>query len=135
MTESARRIDPEAVDAVFRDCLYTEDELSGARNGEAVFAQGITGKFGFHPERLKSHADEVRAWLALLPRQFRKSEGGGWTFLNACNQDDGHQWTGLHQRMDQLFTLGIALGLAQWQLPREMWDILPGGMPYVCVNL
>jgi hypothetical protein len=37
--------------------------------------------------------------------------------------------------MEQLFTLGIALGLAQWQLPRDMWDIFPGGMPYVSVNL
>jgi hypothetical protein len=28
-----------------------------------------------------------------------------------------------------------AVGLAGWLGPREMWKILPGGMPYVEVNL
>ena len=70
-----------------------------------------------------------------LPHQFRKSAGGGWSFLNACNQEDGEQWTGLHQRMDQLFAMAIGLGLAKWCLPRAMWDVFPGGMPYVVVEI
>lgn len=130
------RIDPEVVRVVFMDCLFRDEE---APNGEppegAVLAEGIMHKAAFHAERLASHRDTVKGWLALLPTEFRKGGGGGWTFLNACNQSNGEQWTGLHQRMDQLFTLGIALGLAKWQLPREMWEALPGGMPYVQVNL
>jgi hypothetical protein len=37
--------------------------------------------------------------------------------------------------MEQLFQLGIGLGLAKWQLPPEMWGVLPGGMPYVVIEV
>lgn len=129
------KIDPEKVNAAFLDSLYRDEEISGGVPDGAVIAEGIMNKVGFHPERLRSHEETVKNWLASLPHQFRKTGGGGWTFLNACNDEDGEQWTGLHQRMDQLFTMGIALGLAKWQLPREMWPVLPGGMPYVSVEL
>lgn len=136
-TAPITKIDPEVVNKVFLDCLFRSEELDGENNvpANAVIVEGVLGKFGFHSERLQSHADEVRAWLSLLPHQFRKSSGGGWSFLNACNQEDGEQWTDFHRRMDQLFTLGIALGLAKFQMPREMWDMFPGGMPYIEVSL
>jgi hypothetical protein len=37
--------------------------------------------------------------------------------------------------MDQLFTLGIAIEKVSFQLPREMWNVLPGGMPYLVVKI
>ena len=129
-------IDPEAVAAAFLDCLFRDDEIvAGVPVLTPVTAEGIGNKVGFHPGRLETHRAQVTAWLTLLPYQFHKSGGGGWSFLNACNDRDGVQWTGFHVRMDQLFTLGIALGLVDWQLPRDMWGMLPGGMPYVVVDL
>ena len=100
-----------------------------------MIAEGITSKFAFHPERLKKHREKIVEWLKALPRQFRKSSGGGWSFLNACFQENGVQWTGLHQRMEQLFCLGIALGLVESIMSREKWATLPGGMPYYAINI
>ena len=128
------KIDAEKIHAVVVDCLYQPEEVSGKNVPEgAVLADGIMHSFAFHPERLESHREEVRAWLMALPHQFRKSEGGGWSFLNACVDEDGEQW-GEHLNMDELFSLGQALGLVKCCLPRAMWSALPGGMPYYVVE-
>jgi len=128
-------IDPEEVNAVFVDCFYKTEELEGVKGfpDGAVIVDGIQGKFGFHPGRLKEYEPKVKAWLKALPHQFRQNGGGGWSFLNACNQDNGVQWTGFQQRMDQLFCLAMGLGLAKHQFPREMWPVLPGGVPYYVI--
>jgi hypothetical protein len=124
------------VQEVCKSCLFTESEI-GENHGEtpdgAVVVEGVVGGFGFHPERLEQQRENVRSMLACLPDEFRKSKGGGWTFLNACNTRAGNQW-GEHTDMNALFCLGIGLGLASFQLPREMWSVLPGGMPYVAVD-
>ena len=80
-------------------------------------------------ERLQLLGEEILATLMELPPQFRMSEGGGWSFLNACNDRDGNLW-GQHINIEQLLLLGIGAGLAKILLPREMWKALPGGMPY-----
>jgi hypothetical protein len=72
--------------------------------------------------------------LSDLPDEFQARKGGGWSFLNACMDRHGHQWTGLHQQQERLFALGIACGKARWLFPRQLWTSLPGGMPYVSVN-
>ncbi len=134
MSENAREplINPEQVNIAFLDCLYTYDE--GPTPADAVIVDGIQQKFGFHPQRLESHRAQVLTWLLALPDQFLQSKGGGWSFLNACNDRNNEQWTGFHQRMDQLFSLGLGLGLVSYLMPRDMWEVLPGGMPYIVVN-
>lgn len=120
----------EVVETVFRDCLFQE----GEDTSHAVMAEGITTAVGFHPDRLESHRTEIEAMLDELPDEFKQSGGGGWSFLNACNDKHGEQWTGLHQRMEQLFQLGMAIGRVKLQSPRWMWSALPGGMPYYVIN-
>lgn len=128
-------IDPELVNTTFLDCLFRPEEIiNGETPAEAVIVEGILTKFGFHPQRLESHRAEVANWLLALPQEFMRSRGGGWSFLNACNDRTGAQWTDFHQRMDQLFSMGIGLGLASYLMPRDMWDALPGGMPYIGVD-
>ncbi len=121
----------ENVEKVFEDCLFKD----GEDTKDHVKAEGIVATIGFHPLRLQEHKADVRAMLNCLPENFHQNKGGGWSFLNACCDKTGSQWTDLHQRMEQLFQLGLALKLAKWQLPREMWKMFPGGMPYVVVNL
>jgi len=78
--------------------LYTDEEVQGFAEGkppaDTVIVEGIQGKFGFHPKRLEEQRGKVIGWLKLLPYQFRKNGGGGWSFLNACVQENGVQWTG-----------------------------------------
>ena len=122
-------LDPEQVNKIFADCLFRKDEDTSKH----IKAEGITMTVGFHPERLENHKVEIEAMLGELPEEFKKSSGGGWSFLNACNDKHGNQWTGLNQRMEQLFQLGIGIGKVQSLLPREAWSILPGGMPYYII--
>ena len=111
------KIDASRVNAVLRDCLYENAELSRDSGvvqvpADAVIVQGVMCNFGLHPGRLQSHAEEIKAWLAALPKMFRQTEGGGWSFLQACMDSDGVQW-GEHNNMDELLCLGMGLGFVK----------------------
>jgi hypothetical protein len=116
----------ENVTRTFRDCLFKE----GEDTSDALKLAGIVNFFGLHPARVASHTDDIVSMLEELPDQFRQSKGGGWTFLNACNDRHGNQWTGLHSVMEQLFVLGLAIKRVEACMPRDLWDALPGGVPY-----
>ena len=122
----------EAVEAIFVDCLLDETEIDeqGKPSVEIVKVQGIMNDFGFNPTKLETHRDIIIGFLEELPDSFKESSGGGWSFLNACNDRHGVQW-GEHRNMEQLFVLGIAINKAKFIMPREMWVVFPGGMPYV----
>ena len=124
------KLTAENVWAVFRDCLFKDDEDTA----QAVIAEGIMSKFGFHPERLAAHTGDIRSMLDCLSDDFQVSGGGGMSFLNACMTKDDNQW-GEHQNMEQLLALGIAIGYARILLPRNMWSVLPGGVPYFSVGV
>lgn len=130
-------IDSQAVYAALRDCLYQPEEIPDGVTipDGAVMVKAIRVKYGFHPGRLEAHREQVRGWLKALPHQFRAEVGGGWSFLQACMQENGVQWTGEHVTMEMLFALGIGLGLAKIPLDRTLWSSLPGGMPYITLYL
>lgn len=116
------------VEETFIDCLCeTQESLDG------IIIEGIVAKYKFDTDKLEIHKTDIETMLAELPTEFRKDGGGGWSFVNACVDKNGNQWTDLHQRMEQLFCLGIAIGKVQCTLPREMWEMLPGGMPYYAI--
>lgn len=106
------------------------DCLNGKEDG-ALLVEGVIGKFGFSPEKIAAHKSEIRELLADMPDEFQMDKGGGWSFLNLCNDRHGEQWTGMHQTMDELVALGQAAGMAKFLMPRDMWAMFPGGMPYV----
>lgn len=118
------------VEGIFQDCLFRE----GEDTSKHIRAEGIRTNVGFHPSRLEGHREKIEEMLAELPNEFQQSGGGGWSFLNACNDKDGKQWTGLHQVMEQLVLLGIGIGKVKFQIPREMWKAFPGGMPYFVIS-
>jgi hypothetical protein len=111
----------ERVEALFEECI----------RDDGTEIEGILHKVKLN---VAGHEDDIRAMLAELPPEFQHSGGGGWSFLQACETRGGVQWTGLHATMEKLFMLGMAAGAARWLLPRELWEALPGGMPYVSVN-
>lgn len=116
----------ENVENIFKDCLPEEE----GPPEERIVVEGILHTVHFLPEKLLEHQGSIGMMLMDLPSQFRLTEGGGWSFLNACQDKDDNQWTGLHQRMEQLFLLGMAVHFVKEVLPRELWRALPGGMPY-----
>lgn len=131
------KLTAENVTNIIMDCLFTEEEVE-ACNGKPeklVKADGVMTSMGFHPERLESHRTEVADMLSELPPEFmHDNPSGGWSFLQACMTKDGEQWAE-HRNIDELLLLGLGLDLVRFILPRDMWRILPGGMPYFVVNL
>ena len=131
---------PQNVQDTAIKCFYHTDEIVDGKTPEgAVLVEGVVARYGFHPERLEAQRDNIRSMLLQLPKEFMSKdvdpEGGeGWSFLNACNRADGVQWTGLHKIMDDLFCLGIGLGMVEYLLPREQWKILPGAVPYIIIK-
>jgi hypothetical protein len=119
----------ELVDATFRYCLFVD----GEDTTNHVLASGILVDCGFHPERLKEKDELIGQMLDELPETFKENSGGGMSFLTAVTTKDGVQWTDLHQRAEQLFLLGMAAKRVVCLAPREVWSILPGGMPYYAV--
>lgn len=121
---------PENVKAVFKDCLF--------RNKKEVkfpkMVEGIYTTASLHLGRLEEHYPDIIALCNQLPDAFKKSAGGGWSFLNLCMNSEGSQWTGDQADMEQLMILGLAIGKIELLAPRSMWIAFPGGMPYLVVN-
>ena len=119
------------VSEIFKNCLFKDKEIiDGKPIVTPLVGKGVINDFGFHPERLTSYKAEILNMLKQLPDSFMKSKGGGMSFLNACMTKDDIQW-GEHRNIEQLFALGEALKIVSYPMPKDMWHILPGGMPYV----
>ena len=129
------RLDAERVHAILLDCLFKEEETHDGKPPEdAVIVEGIMRRFGLNKQRAESHRSEIAGLLAELPDEFREGKGGGWSFLNGCMDRKGRQW-GEQINVDELVVIGQAVGLAKYQMPRQMWSMLPGGVPYFSVNV
>lgn len=126
-------IDVNRIQEIVGDSLFRDEELAGGQPEHVVEGDGIIRKFGFHPERLEGHREDVRGMLMELSDDFMATKGGGMSFLNMPMDKDGHQW-GEQVNAGDLCALGTALGLVSFPLPREMWEVLPGNVPYVMVK-
>lgn len=124
----AEILNADRVRELFLGCLFKE----GEDTTNHVKVEGVMQNIGFHPDRVKAASEEIGKMLMELPDDFMKSKGGGMSFLQACMDKHGNHWAE-HQTMDQLFSLGQAVGKCEYPFPRNMWKILPGGMPYIAV--
>ncbi len=124
------KLTSENVERIFIDCLFQEKEAQD----NPIIVEGIVSNYGFHPGRINKYKSEIYNLLKQLPKEFQKNGGGGMSFLNACNDKNGNQWTGLHNIMEQLFCLGIGIGKVKYCLSRQLWNCFPGNMPYVVID-
>lgn len=132
--KATTQLTTENVQRVFTECLA---DPQAAEGDPTIEVEGIMHTWIFNGEAIEAHDAEISAMLAKLPTEFQSvgvGGGGGWSFLNMCYDRDGNQWTGLHLEVERLVMLGIAAGKATFQMPRGMWEILPGGMPYIVVD-
>ena len=122
-------ISSERVTEIFYDCLSSniEDDMK--------IVEGIIElSVNFNKSKLQEYEKEIISFLDQLPLEFRRDIGGGWSFLNACVDIDGNQWTGLHKVMEELFLLGMGIDKVEYLLSRETWSVFPGGVPYLVYN-
>lgn len=114
-------INPTRVEAILKECLGDETNP----------VEGFVHTYGLSAAKVSNHRAEIIGMLEQLPTEFFDNGGGGWTALNLCQTADGDLWTGMQMVTEQLFCLAKALGLASCLMPKDMWDMFPGGMPYV----
>lgn len=124
------RLDANKVEEIFEDSIYKEDEID---QSNAIIVHGITMQVCFNPKRLNNHAEEIVTLLNELDDNFKESVGGGYSFLGACYDKHGSHW-GEHRDMEELFVLGIAINKVSYLLPRELWQALPGALPYLVIK-
>lgn len=127
----------ERVNKLFHKCLFDASEIGadGEPKPPAVTVEGITLTARLHKGRLEENKEEIAKLCDELPDAFRRDKGGGMSFLNMCQDKNGAQWTDLHKTMQELALLGMATGKMKALAPRDMWNMLPGGMPYFVVNV
>lgn len=128
----SKELNPERVTATTKACLFSNKEDSKEDN--TIVVKGIIRNFEFNRKAIKEHKGTILLMLEELDPTFFTDKGGGWSFLNACNDKNGELWTGLHSVMEELFCLGMAAGFVKELLPREFWKALPGGMPYYGIS-
>lgn len=121
-------IDPGRVNDLFKDCLFSSEEIiNNIPIYEPIYAEGITMTVGFNSIKIEKNKEEIISIIDNLHPTFKE----GWTFLNLCMDKKENIWTGNHSTMQELLCLGIAIDKIEILAPREMWDILPGGVPYI----
>jgi len=130
-------IKPERVREIIIDVLFNQDEIvDGKIPEDTAFADGIIAKAGFHRGRLESHKDEIKSILENLPINFRKSNVGGRdgdSIFRMCFDKNNDRW-GTHANVEELCLLSIALDLGEFPIPRELWIMLPGGVPVFSIK-
>ena len=115
---------------MLKGCLrYPEEDIGNpsewARQNGFIFVDGIINSFIVDPELIESIRDNVISLFEKLPDQFRESSGRGWSSMNAAING----WE--HVDVEALICMGIALGICDYNLPKQYWDVFPGGMPYI----
>ena len=90
----------ENVETVFKYCLANlPDGHNGEMNHDIIITEAIMSKIMFSKRRLEEMKSHISTMLSHLPSEFKQSGGGGYTFLNACEDENHHQWTGMQTIM------------------------------------
>lgn len=111
---------------IFSNCLFKDEEVvNNTPIYDFVVADGILNTFVFHAKRLEQSDEKIGELIKQLP-DFNEP----LSFLSLCVDKEGSQW-GEHINMEQLVTLGVACGYLEYPFPKDMWSILPGGMPFI----
>lgn len=104
--------------------------LCVAKDGD-MRVECIIHSFVFSSEKLAEAKPRIAAVIrAVASDSFLRGKGGGMSFLSLCEDRAGSLWAE-HGTMEMLVGLAIGAGLGGFCLPREVWNVLPGAMPYV----
>lgn len=117
------------VNKIFKKCLFQTAEPTEPH----INVEGPKIKTKFHPKRLKEELPNIISMLNDMPESFHEDKGGGDTYLNACMDKRGNQWAE-QSTVELLVCLGLASGKLKYILEKDLWQSLPGGMPYFVIT-
>lgn len=127
----------ENVGNILHECLFDDHELPNGNDTKpeempagTIFVDGVINRFGLKGAVLEQHREDVKSMIEQLKPEFFPNTGGGYSFLGLPFTKDDKQW-GEHINAEALYVLAAGLGMARFSLPREVWPILPGSVPYI----
>ena len=109
------------------DIVLSSEKVETNNN---ICVKGIIHDYCFDKKKINEYQSDIESMLECLPDEFKE----GWSFLNLCLDKDGNQWTSFHLTMEHLVVLGIAIERVVFPFPRDVWDVLPGCMPYILIT-
>jgi hypothetical protein len=125
------RLVPQEIRELLELCRFGDSDSADQKQT----VRGVVHTFRLHHDRVGAQRRKIEELLGELPTEFRRTGKGGWSFLYACMDRHGAQWTGFHRDIEILVVLGIAIGKVEFQFPREDWPALPGAMPYIVIDM
>lgn len=110
--------------------------LSSADSRDVAVIHGVSRTFSVDLNKIAAAKSEIGQMLMQMADNFMLDgdKAGGWSFLNACVDRRGVQWTDLHSTVEELVVLGMASGLAFYTFSRDIWEVLPGGVPFFTIR-
>lgn len=112
---------------VYESCLHNK---ALAEDEPIVIGAGVLVRAAFAKSVLEENKENIVSLCSQLRPPFYKDVGGGWSFLNMCMTDKDVHW-GEHRSCDMLVCLALAAGIAEYPLPRNMWDATRERVPYI----
>ena len=94
--------------------------------------EGFKFVLDYDHAKLQDHRPEIEWALRQLPTAFLARPG--LSFKEAGRLRIG-SWTDDLNAMDQLLTMGLALGVIEFSPDRSKWSEMPGGYPLVTIKL
>lgn len=116
------------VKEIFLDCFLPENHTD---NTKVIPVSTVTGNFGFDPEKIEKHAADIQQMISQLSSNFDEVNQG-YTFMYLPFKGENDEQWGEQIDGDHLMALGLASGWMKLTIEnREIWKVLPGGVPYV----
>ena len=89
----------------------------------------------FSIRMLQRAREDIIRMLLSLPAGFRVDEREGGSVANMISRNDNSVWSTDLTDVEKLIALGMGVGLVTFCAPREKWHKLPGGLPYVRIEI
>jgi len=128
---SDQYLDTERVRTVYARCFRPE----GSKGLHRVEVTGWLLRHTFSVGQLQKSREEIIRMLLCLPVGLRADIGQGGSVGLMAMRASKSIWTKDMSDVEKLLALGIASGLMSFCAPRERWPNLPGGLPYVRVEI
>jgi len=112
---------------------WRDESKAGRATSVTVTAWMLRHTFGVR--RIQTERESIIRMLLSLPEGFRADVGGGGSVATATSRGDGTFWTGDMTDVEKLVALGVASGLVSFCAARESWARLPGGLPYIRIEI
>jgi hypothetical protein len=107
----------------------------GSRPKFNTTVQGALLRHTFSVKLIQRYREDIIRMLLSLPAGFRTDERGGGSMMTMNIRGDKTPWTNTVPDVEKLIALGLASGLLSFCAPRDRWSKLPGGVPYVRVDI